>query len=87
MQRANFGGVFDYGDGNCNNQATFTFNNGKVVDITLNGVPNYKKKVSQLAHFFVLYPQRLIGNQVDILIDFILQILTLRNKIQEAVFQ
>lgn len=36
VQRANFGGVFDYGDGNCNNQATFTFNNGKVVDITLN---------------------------------------------------
>ncbi len=36
VQRANFGGVFDYGDGNCNNQATFTFNNGTVVDITLN---------------------------------------------------
>ena len=36
VQRTNFGGVFDYGDGNCDNQATFTFNNGNVVDITLN---------------------------------------------------
>ena len=36
VQRTNFGGVFDYGDGNCDNQATFTFNNGNVVNITLN---------------------------------------------------
>lgn len=36
VQRTNFGGVFDYGDGNCDNQATFTFNNGTVVNITLN---------------------------------------------------
>jgi len=36
VQRTNFGGVFDYGNGNCDNQATFTFNNGNVVDITLN---------------------------------------------------
>ena len=36
VQRTNFGGVFDYGDGDCDNEATFTFNNGTVVDITLN---------------------------------------------------
>ena len=36
VQRTNFGGVFDYGDGNCDNQATFTFNNGTEVPITLN---------------------------------------------------
>jgi len=36
VQRTNFGGVFDYGNGNCDNQATFTFNNGNVVNITLN---------------------------------------------------
>lgn len=36
VSRTNFGGVFDFGDGDCDNQATFTFNNGNVVDITLN---------------------------------------------------
>ncbi len=36
VQRTNFGGVFDFGDGNCDNQATFTFNNGTVREITLN---------------------------------------------------
>ncbi|MFC0604054.1 hypothetical protein [Winogradskyella pulchriflava] len=36
VQRTNFGGVFDYGDGNCDNQATFTFNNGTEIPITLN---------------------------------------------------
>ena len=33
--RTNFSGVFDYGDGNCDNMATFTFSNGEVVDIIL----------------------------------------------------
>ncbi|NNC44857.1 MAG: hypothetical protein HKN99_03145, partial [Winogradskyella sp.] len=36
IQRTNFGGVFDYGEGECDNQATFTFNNGNVINITLN---------------------------------------------------
>ncbi len=36
VQRTNFGGVFDYGDGDCDNQATFTFNNGEEISITLN---------------------------------------------------
>jgi hypothetical protein len=36
VQRTNFGGVFDYGIGDCDNQATFTFNNGTVIEITLN---------------------------------------------------
>ncbi|MEM9680004.1 MAG: hypothetical protein AAF901_06740, partial [Bacteroidota bacterium] len=36
VQRTNFGGIFDYGDGNCDNQATFTFNNGEEIAITLN---------------------------------------------------
>jgi hypothetical protein len=36
VQRTNFGGVFDYGTGACDNEATFTFNNGEVVNITLN---------------------------------------------------
>lgn len=36
VQRTNFGGSFDYGNGDCDNQATFTFNNGNVIDITLN---------------------------------------------------
>jgi hypothetical protein len=36
VQRTNFGGVFNYGDGSCDNQATFTFNNGTIVNITLN---------------------------------------------------
>ena len=36
VQRTNFGGVFDFGDGDCDNQATFTFNNGTEIPITLN---------------------------------------------------
>ncbi|WP_111682103.1 hypothetical protein [Winogradskyella tangerina] len=36
VQRTNFGGLFDYGDGSCDNQATFTFNNGTEIPITLN---------------------------------------------------
>lgn len=36
VQRTNFGGVFDFGSGNCDDQATFTFNNGTEVPITLN---------------------------------------------------
>ncbi|MDP5081054.1 MAG: hypothetical protein NWP87_00250 [Winogradskyella sp.] len=36
VQRTNFGGLFDYGDGQCDNQASFTFNNGQVLEITLN---------------------------------------------------
>lgn len=34
--RTNFSGVFDYGDGNCDNSATFTFADGTVKEITLN---------------------------------------------------
>ncbi|MFK7782560.1 hypothetical protein [Psychroserpens sp.] len=36
VQRTNFGGTFDYGSGVCDNQATFTFNNGYQIDIILN---------------------------------------------------
>jgi hypothetical protein len=36
VERTNFSGVFDYGEGDCDNQATFTFDNGTVVDIILN---------------------------------------------------
>ncbi|WP_299519932.1 hypothetical protein [Winogradskyella sp.] len=36
VQRTNFGGLFDYGIGDCDNQATFTFNNGTEIPITLN---------------------------------------------------
>jgi hypothetical protein len=36
VQRTNFGGTFDYGNGDCDNQASFTFNNGTIIDITLN---------------------------------------------------
>ncbi|WP_296380883.1 hypothetical protein [Winogradskyella sp.] len=36
VQRTNFGGVFDYGLGECDNQAIFTFNNGQEIEITLN---------------------------------------------------
>lgn len=36
IQRTNSGGVLDYGTGDCDNQATFKFNNGRVVNITLN---------------------------------------------------
>ena len=34
--RTNFSGVLDFGDGTCDNQATFTLDNGEVVNITLN---------------------------------------------------
>ncbi len=36
VERTNFSGVLDYGEGDCDNQATFTFANGDVIDITLN---------------------------------------------------
>ncbi len=36
VDRTNFSGVFDYGIGDCDNMATFTFDNGEVVDIILN---------------------------------------------------
>jgi len=36
VQRTNYGGLFDFGEGNCDNMATFTFNNGEVIDIVLN---------------------------------------------------
>jgi hypothetical protein len=36
VQRTNFGGVFDFGDGSCDNQATFTFNNGTEIPVVLN---------------------------------------------------
>ena len=36
VERTNFSGVFDYGEGDCDNQATFTFDDGSVRDITLN---------------------------------------------------
>ncbi len=36
VQRTNFGGIFDFGDGDCDNQASFTFNNGTEIPITLN---------------------------------------------------
>lgn len=36
VERANFSGVFDYGEGDCDNQAIFTFDNGNVVSVTLN---------------------------------------------------
>jgi len=36
VERTNFSGVFDYGVGDCDNQATFTFEGGEVVDIILN---------------------------------------------------
>lgn len=36
VQFTNFGGTFDYGDGNCDNQATFTTNNGNLIDVVLN---------------------------------------------------
>lgn len=35
VERTNFSGVLDYGDGECDNQATFTFSNGTVIDIIL----------------------------------------------------
>lgn len=36
VDRPNFGGVFDYGEGTCDNQASFTFNNGEQIAVTLN---------------------------------------------------
>ena len=36
VERTNFSGILDYGDGDCDNQATFTFDSGEVIDITLN---------------------------------------------------
>ena len=36
VQRTNFSGTFNYGDGTCDNQASFIFNNGNEIDITLN---------------------------------------------------
>jgi hypothetical protein len=36
VERTNFGGVFDFGAGDCDDQATFTFNNGTQVDVILN---------------------------------------------------
>lgn len=36
VERTNFSGVLDYGNGECDNQATFTFANGDIIDITLN---------------------------------------------------
>ncbi len=36
VQRTNFGGVFDFGNGDCDNEATFIFNNGQEIAITLN---------------------------------------------------
>lgn len=36
VEYTNFGGVFDYGEGDCDNEATFTGNNGNVIDIVLN---------------------------------------------------
>lgn len=36
VQRTNFGGIFDYGDGDCDNEALFTFNNGQAIEIILN---------------------------------------------------
>lgn len=36
VERTNFSGVFDYGEGDCDNQATFTFDDGTVRDIILN---------------------------------------------------
>lgn len=35
VQRTNFGGIFDFGEGDCDNQATFITNNGIVIDIVL----------------------------------------------------
>ena len=35
VERTNFSGVLDYGQGECDNQATFTFENGTVIDILL----------------------------------------------------
>ena len=36
VERTNFSGVLDYGEGDCDNMATFTLDSGEVIDITLN---------------------------------------------------
>ena len=36
VERTNFGGIFDFGDGTCDDEATFTFNNGQEITINLN---------------------------------------------------
>ncbi|PWK19144.1 hypothetical protein [Xanthomarina spongicola] len=36
VERTFFGGILDYGDGACDNLATFTFTDGTVIDIILN---------------------------------------------------
>ena len=36
VERTFFGGTLDYGEGTCDNLATFTFTNGTVIDIVLN---------------------------------------------------
>lgn len=36
VQRTNFGGTLNFGEGDCDNKATFTFNNGTEIEITLN---------------------------------------------------
>ncbi|NRA92505.1 MAG: hypothetical protein HRU26_07440 [Psychroserpens sp.] len=35
VQRTNFGGVFDFGEGDCDGLASFTFNNGTEIEIVL----------------------------------------------------
>jgi hypothetical protein len=35
VERTNFGGIFDFGDGTCDDQATFTFNNGTEIEVQL----------------------------------------------------
>lgn len=35
VERTNFSGVLDFGDGTCDDQATFTFDNGNVISISL----------------------------------------------------
>ena len=36
VEHANFDGLFDFGNGECDNFATFTFNNGQEINLTLN---------------------------------------------------
>ena len=36
VEKTNYSGIFDYGEGDCDNQATFTFEDGTVRAITLN---------------------------------------------------
>lgn len=35
VERTNFGGIFDFGDGTCDDLATFTFNNGTEIEVQL----------------------------------------------------